>query len=194
MAQPRTFQFYGVAYGNIPVNLTASINGTTVFSGAVPTTTDPFPVPPANWPLSNAQGVLFSIDNSSDLNTDFSGSLPLTITVTGGEAVILQNILCNYYLGNTKADPNAGTAGNFSYSYTGTPVNSENSTDSRSSVVINGVAQPAPNHAPNNGNWAWELPTGQTMTHNWNISVGVVANVAGNTSTYSGAYSSFLKA
>ena len=62
---------------------------------------------------------------------------------------------------------------------TPTPVNSENTGDARSSVTINGVAQPPYNHTPpNNGTWPWEFPPGDVVTYNWNISTGMVANVA----------------
>ena len=146
MTQPRTFQFYGVAYGNSPVTITASINSTQIFSGTVPTVDLPFP--PNEPPAANAQGVLFTIDNSAALNTDFAGSLPMTLNITGGNGIVVQNINCDYYQGNTTTDPSAGTVGNFGASYFGNPTNSENSKDSRSSVVINGVAQPAPSRSP----------------------------------------------
>lgn len=197
MAQPRTFQFYGVAYGNSPVTITASINSTQVFSGQVPTVSGPFP--PNTYPAANAQSVLFTIDNSANLNTDFAGSLPMTLAVSGGDGVIVQNIYCNYYQNPTI--PPGASATDFGSSYYGTPTNSEGTSDSRSSVVINGVAQPAPTRqSGETGNWPWEVPTGQPMGYNWNISLGEVANVAntsqglpGNISTYSGDYTAFLK-
>ena len=192
MAQPRTFQFYGVAYGNSPVTITAKINSTEVFSGPVTTVDQPFP--PDTYPAANAQGVLFTIDNSAALNTDFAGSLPMTLDITGGDGVIVQNIWCNYYAGNVQINPGAGTADNFAVSYGGTPANSDGTQDSRSSVVINGVAQTPPTrNSGEEGNWPWEVSSGQTIGYNWNISTGTVANVSGNITTYTGDYSAFLK-
>ena len=192
MAQSRTFQFYGVAYGNTPVTITAKINSTEVFSGAVATVAETFP--PDTYPAVGAQGVLFTIDNSAVLNTDFAGSLPMTLDITGGDGVVVQNILCNYYAGNVQINPGSGTADNFGVSYYGTPANSEGTQDSRSSVIINGVAQTPPTRPTGEGGtWPWEVPSGQTLGHNWNISLGQVANVAGNISTYTGDYVAFLR-
>ena len=191
MAQPRTFQFYGVAYGNSPVTITAKINSTEVFSGPVTTVAQAFP--PDTYPAANAQGVLFTIDNSAELNTDFAGSLPMTLDITGGDGVVVQNILCNYFTANVQVRPGAGTPDNFGVSYHGTPANSEGTQDSRSSIVINGVAQTPPSRPTGeDGTWPWEVSSGQTIGYNWNISTGMVANVAGNTTTYTGDYSAFL--
>ena len=186
MAQPRTFQFYGLAYGNSPVTITASINSTRIFSGPVTTLDQPLP---DGCPDQSTQTVLFTIDNSAALNTDFSGSLPMTLVVSGGNGVWVEGIDCNYFFGNSI--PGAGTVDGYGSCYQGIPVNSENSQDPRSSVVINGVAR-TPQRPPN-GTWGWPIPTGQTMTHNFNIGLGSVANVAGNTSTYTGDYAAFLR-
>jgi hypothetical protein len=187
MSQPRTFQFYGLAYGNSPVSITASINSTQIFSGTVNTLDQPFPNSSPSDP-----GILFTIDNSVALNTDFAGSLPMTLVVSGGDGIWVQEIGVNYYLGNALP---AGTADGFAnWCYTGNPASSEpGSSDSRSSVVINGVAQ-TPSRTPGNtGNFPWQIPAGQTMTHNFNIGVGAVANIAGNTQSYTGDYAAFLK-
>jgi hypothetical protein len=89
----RTLQFYGLAYGNSNVSLTATINGTTVFSGEVPTINSPMPVPPIDF--SN-EVILFSIENSSLFPTNYSGAYPMSIAVSGGYAAVLNNINCNY--------------------------------------------------------------------------------------------------
>jgi hypothetical protein len=191
MAQPRTFQFYGVAYGNSPVTITASINSTQIFSGTVHTIDQPFP---DSCPNESDQVVLFTINDSAALNTDFAGSLPMTLVVSGGTGAWVEQITCNYhasfpgYIGNRIS---AGNADGYAQCYYGNPTNSEGSLDPRSNVVINGVAQ-TPQRPPN-GTWGWGIPTGETMTHNFNIGVGSVANVVGNTSAYTGDYADFLK-
>jgi len=188
MAQPRTFQFYGLAYGNSPVTITAKINSTQIFSGTVPTVDQPLPATP---PAESDQVVLFTIDNSAALNTDFAGSLPMTLVVSGGDGIWVEQIDANYYPGDTQSDPNAGTVNGYSQCYQGSPTNSDNSQDPRSSVVIGGVSK-SPQRPPD-GTWAWPITSGQTMTHNFNIGLGMVANALGNISSYAGDYTAFLK-
>ena len=89
----RTLQFYGLAYGDSNVSLTATINGTTVFSGEVPTINSPVPVPPVDF--SN-EIILFSIENSTLFPTNYSGAYPMSITVSGGYAAAFNDINCNY--------------------------------------------------------------------------------------------------
>ena len=127
--------------------------------------------------------MLFSLSDSALLNTDFAGSLPSTVTVTGGYGAMVGWIDCNYYQGNTQTDPAAGTVGNFGKSYHGTPTNSEGTPDPRSSVYIDGVQQ-VPPLEPSTGRWIWLVPTGSTMTYNWNIGVGQVGNAVGDSATY----------
>ena len=55
----RTLQFYGYAYGDSNVSLTATINGDTVFSGEVATINAPIPL--LSIDLTSAT-VLFSIE------------------------------------------------------------------------------------------------------------------------------------
>lgn len=91
MAENRTLQFLGLAYGNAPVLLNAHINGTVVFSGEVPTVnsypTDPLGIG-SNQSLFSADTTLFP--------TDFSGAYPVTISVANGYATLISGINCNY--------------------------------------------------------------------------------------------------
>ena len=89
----RTLQFYGLAYGDSNVSLTATINGVTVFSGEVSTINSPMLQPPIDL---TSTAVLFSIDNSTLFPTNWCGSYPMSITVTEGHGVIFGNICCNY--------------------------------------------------------------------------------------------------
>jgi hypothetical protein len=93
MSELRTLQFEGYAYGNTPVILNAHINGNVVFSGEVATIDAPVPSPSDGLPGSQ---VLFSVENSSLVPTDFSGALPMTISVANGYGVLVGNIMCNY--------------------------------------------------------------------------------------------------
>ena len=87
----RTLQFYGAAYGDSNVSLTATINNNVVFSGEVPTINSPMPLSPIDL-----TSVLFSIDNSVLFPTNWQGSLPMSITVTGGNGVVFTDIKSNY--------------------------------------------------------------------------------------------------
>ena len=180
----RTFQFIGNGYGDTPVSLTVTVGGTQIFSGEIPTTNEPLPPAPV-WDPS-AQVVLFELPDSAALNTNFSGSLNTTITVSGGYGVQFAEIMSNYYLGNVQIYPGAGTVDNFSQCYMGKPINSESSLDPRTSVVIGGVAVSATR--PPDGCYNWIVPAGETMTYNWNISLGQVSNVVGNVNSYTGPY------
>jgi hypothetical protein len=89
----RTLQFCGYAYGTEPVQLTATINGQQVFSGAVATQNEPMPLPDIN--INNAPP-LFSVEDSPLFPTEFSGSYPMTITISAGDGIVVQNINSNY--------------------------------------------------------------------------------------------------
>ena len=232
----RTLQFYGLAYGDSNVSLTATINGTTVFSGEVPTINSPVPAPPVDF--SN-EIILFSIENSTLFPTNYSGAYPMSIAVSGGYAAAFNGINCNYMLtGNVTAttvmenssiDGNVLTVGTVSSGtvaigqlltgtdvlagtriksgsdttwivnhdqsvpsttitgiqyntipgnatayfecYDGTPTNSENTPDPRSSVTIDGVSQ-VPPLVTSKGVWTWLVPTGSTIAYNLNVSLG----------------------
>jgi hypothetical protein len=172
MAENRTLQFLGYAYGNAPVLLNAHINGTIVFSGEVPTIDAPIPSTPG---LPGNQ-TLFSVENSPLFSTDFSGAYPMTISVANGYGVLVGEINCNYMrfidtVGNV-AYPGNATA--FLDCFTGIPTNSEGTQDPRSSVTIDGVTQVPPTPV-SKGTWVWEINTGSTLGCNLNVSLGNVA-------------------
>ena len=183
MAANRTFQFRGIGYGDSNVTVTARVNSTQIFSGTITTLPGNLPVPDYPTPQAAYDTVAFSLNDSALLNTDFAGSLPMTIEISGGNAVIFTEILSNYYPGNTATDPGAGTVDHFAQCYNGTPVNSESTPDPRSSVYINGKQQ-VPPLPPSQSTWCWAIPSPATMTYNWNIGVGQVGNVPGNSSNY----------
>lgn len=185
MAENRTFQFIGQGYGSTDATIVAKVNDTVVYSG--PVTTVDQPISPLPMPDPAAEIILFEIANSSTLNTDFAGSLPMTVEVTGGTGVLFGLIQSNYYTGNIDTDPDCGQVDQFSYSYTGSPTNSEGTADPRSSVTIDGVAQ-VPPLATSLGCWTWVIPTGSTLGYNWNISIGQVGNTVGDVTGYSGPY------
>jgi hypothetical protein len=168
----RTLQFCGYAYGNVPVQLNAHVDGQLVFSGAVDTLNEPLPLPSIN--LANAPP-LFSVTNSL-FSTDFSGNYPMTVSVATGTGVMLSDIKSNYML-TFDSVANVvipGNATSFSMCFNGSPTNSEGTPDPRSSVTIDAVAQ-VPPLEPSLGCWTWVVNQGSTLGHNLNISLGNVA-------------------
>jgi hypothetical protein len=239
----RTIQFRGYAYGNVPVQLNAHINGTLVFSGAVDTLDQPLPTPDVD--MYNAP-TLFSVVDSPLFPTEYSGVYPMTISVATGAGIAIRATTCNYMLGTPVVEsqsvmenssisgttltvgsvqsgivevyqqltgtgvapgtwivsgsgdtwtvsidqtvpattitgihqpPVTGNATGFLNSFTGTPTNSENTLDSRSSVSIDDVAQIPPNPPRDTliSNWTWVVPQGSTISYNLNTSLGNVA-------------------
>jgi hypothetical protein len=171
----RTIQFFGYAYGDVPVQLSAQINGQTVFSGAVETVNQTIPSGQIDM---SAAPVLFSVENSPLFPVEFSGSYPMTVTVETGYGVALNQTFANYMLG---FDPvaNVSIAGNatgFLDCFVGT--NSEGNNDSRSGVTIDGVVAPriyTPDPALGKGEWTWVVNQGSVISYNFNVSVGNVA-------------------
>ena len=88
----RTIQFCGYAYGNVPVQLNAHINGQTVFSGTVDTLNELMPLNPD----MSAAPPLFSVESSELFPTTFSGSYPMTVSVATGYGVQLCQTNSNY--------------------------------------------------------------------------------------------------
>jgi len=89
----RTLNFYGFAYGNVPVQLNAHINGQVVFSGEVATIDESLPLP--STIVANTS-VLFSVTDSALFPTEFSGSYPMTISVATGNGIAIADITSNY--------------------------------------------------------------------------------------------------
>jgi hypothetical protein len=185
VAENRTFIFKGLAYGSTPVSLQAVIGNTTVFSGAVATTDAPLPVTP---PDPSAQAALFSF-TTSELNTDFAGSVPMQVAVTGGNGCVMGEVNGNWYVGNVMvpSEGTYGTASSFTLNYGGQPTNSESTVDTRSSVYIDGDQQ-VPPCLVSTGCWNWIVPTGSFLSYNFNVNIGMVGNVIGNTSNYTGSF------
>lgn len=83
----RTVNFEGYGYGSTTVNAVVTFNGTTVFSGTVPTlnqsevSIDP-----------DQQAVLFNFE----IPVDISGTFPVTVTFTGGDSAFVMQVESNY--------------------------------------------------------------------------------------------------
>jgi hypothetical protein len=181
MATNRTINFYGYAYGDVPVQLNAHINGELVFSGAVSTLNES--MPDANGLDISAAPILFAVAESALFPVEFAGTYPLTLSVATGNGVLQCNTFSNYMpQGTMEVTPTGekwiaspGTADVFSDAYNGKPVNSTASTDSRSSVFIDGVAMVEDRVTGGQGQWTISIPAGSTMSCDFTVALGNVA-------------------
>jgi hypothetical protein len=177
----RTLQFLGAAYGTDSVTITATIDNVIVFDGVVTTLDATMPEPDH---VTKPMPVLFAVENSSQFPIDFAGSKPMSIAVSGGNCIILDEVLSNYTDGFVTIEriingnvsnftrTTAGNATNFVSCYRGTPPNSEGTPDCRSSVVINDKVQ-VPEIVPKaKACWTWVVNTGNTITYNLNVGIG----------------------
>jgi len=173
----RTLQFLGAAYGNSAVTVTATIDNVVVYNTTVTTTDAEIPLPEDIGNLTFPS--LFSVENSNQFPTEFAGARTMSLTVTGGEGIILTGVLSNYMeqisnVGNIYITA-PGNATVFSSCYVNkTPTNSEGTPDCRSSVILNGNVQ-VPPLSPSTGTWTWEVNNGSTLVCNLNVSLGNVA-------------------
>jgi hypothetical protein len=168
----------GTAFGtNVTLNI--ELNGNTIYNGIVPSVDAPIvQVPVAD---DYQYTVLAETAALADIHTDFAGSLPMKITVTGGHGVLLGDIKSNYQKDHEEmcrrnfGDDcgNVGTPSHheFENAYVGYPTNSDGTPDVRSNVAIDGVTQPF----LSKGICHWIVPAGSNITCNFNISPGQVA-------------------
>lgn len=148
----RTLQFYGQGYGATAPTVTASINGTVVFDGPIAGSVDQ--TPPESFSRAD-NDLLFTADIE---RTPGSQTFPMTVTVTGGTAVIFNWIWANW---SVVEQANV-------YTSTGEAIfsGSDGSNDPRSNVTIDGSPRTTPNPRPpgQEGTWAWTVYSGSTMT------------------------------
>jgi hypothetical protein len=94
MAYNRSFKFYGIGVGTIPAEIIATFNGIELYSGPIATVTENVFSTSSLWDINQ---VLFTLDDSSEFNTEFSGIVPLSITVTNNVLVAFDNVTANYF-------------------------------------------------------------------------------------------------
>lgn len=151
-APTRTLQFFGQGYGDTPVTLVASINGTELFNGTVSTVSG---TPPLGLDLAS-QVLLFSVPFVG--GAEGRGAFPMTVAVSGGNSVMLGIVKGNYEPNNTATNSGPDVFGGV---FNG---------DARSDVAIDGVVQPVPTREEGKkGSYAWTVPTGSTLSYNLNL-------------------------
>lgn len=171
----RNIKFFGNAYGSDPVTLNVQINNTQVFMNTV--TTLPGDIPWDSLDTLECSQVLFEVNDTTLFPITFSGSYPHSISVTGGNGIVISDVECNYI--SSLSQPGnvvvPGTVNDYHTAYQGIPINSDNSQDVRSSVAIDGVLQePIVGHSL--GLWTWAVKSGSNLTCNLNIALGNIAD------------------
>ena len=153
----RTFKQLGQSYGSTPAIITATINGTVVFSGEITTIDTPLPILPN---LSVTGTELFTWTNT----VDFSGTQSFSISVDNSP-LLLTDTSADYCVAN-----NVSQFQSF-YSYT------QGDTyiyDPFSNTAIDGVAVQRNTSIPElTGQWYWLVPAGSTFTATLNVNAGV---------------------
>lgn len=87
----KTVQIRGYGFGPSDATTTVTLDGNTIFTGAVPTTNQPVPSLPDTGLLGESV-VLFSFE----VPVDFQGTKPMTCQVTNG-TIVFADIFSNYY-------------------------------------------------------------------------------------------------
>lgn len=155
----RTFQQFGQAYGSTPATITATINGTVIYSGEIPTLDTPLPPFPS---FPSFTGVnIFTWTNT----VDFSGAQSFSISVENSQ-LLLGKTLADHVIANNLAQ----FSGRFySYDIDGVTVR-----DPFTNVTIGGVAQQrGPDNSELPGQWQWLIPAGTTFTATLNVNAGI---------------------
>lgn len=173
MANTRTLRFLGLGYGSTPATITAAVNGNVVYNGQVPSVNQAGPAGPLD--LAD-QEILFEY---TGLPLDFSGNLPVTIQVTGGEMIVIGETLANFARIINKLNNTEDTSGAEGFVRTyrlpdGVVASETAPYDERSNVTIDGepVSAPVPRSAGKTGTWFYKVAVGSTITFDTKIDAG----------------------
>lgn len=155
----RNFIQCGQAYGSTAASITATIDGTVVYSGPISTLDASVPSQPE--PEANvAPPTIFTWTN----NVDFSGTQSYSIAVTGSP-LLLAFTGADHCVANNVAQFNTI----YTYDDDGVTV-----ADPLTNVAIDGVAmQRGPDNSTLSGQWRWLIPAGCTLTATLNVNAGV---------------------
>ena len=155
----RNFKQCGQAYGSTPASITATIDGTVVYSGSISTLDAPVPSRPV--PVENVSPpTLFTWTST----VDFAGTQSYSIAVTGSP-LLLAFTGADHGVANNVAQ----FTSTYVYEIDGVTV-----ADPLTNVAIDGVAQQrGPNNNPLSGQWEWLIPVGSTFTATLNVNAGV---------------------
>ena len=154
----RNFKQRGQAYGSTPASITATIDGTVVYSGPINTLDIPVPTRPdvATDPVPT----IFTWTNT----VAFAGTQSYSIAVTGS-SLLLSTTMADHFTANNVAQFN---------SICDREIDGILVSDPFTNVAIDGVAmQRGPNNSELPGQWQWLIPAGSTFTATLNVNAGV---------------------
>jgi hypothetical protein len=183
----RTLQFLGLAYGNSAVTITATIDNVVVYNNTVATLNEPLVDDGTYWTTTNQ---LFTVENSDQFPIEFAGPRTMSVSVTGGEGIILAHVLSNYMEPRVPIPINSimynasisGTALTFD-SVTGNVTAGMNLYGSNIAGYANRVAANT-TIVSGSGN-SWIVNNSQTVA---NITIAGVAYEPGNSTTFVNCY------
>lgn len=166
----RTVQILGVAFGETPATVIATLDGNTIFNGTVTTRNEP--IPTSNWTqLMNEWTPLFTFE----IPMDFEGTIPMTCE-TSGSPVVFGTIAANYsnvwVYGNVEANiPGyAESSGPDGYAVI-------HSHDPRINTTLNGQPFTPERGASATGTWWWIIAESNVLGYDLHItSAGNIGN------------------
>jgi hypothetical protein len=153
----RSFRQLGMGYGSSPVSIRASIDGSQVFSGTVPTVDQP--IPGDTRPVPPPQESCFSWTEQDQ----WTGTRSFEVVNTGSG---IFQLTLTQAIGNL-ADENSW-AGVFSQTVT-TPSGDITYLDPFTEVSIDGVPRTKPADTSAYGQWHWNLGPGSSFTAVLNV-------------------------
>ena len=165
----RTVQFRGFSVGTTPTIVTATYNGSQIFSGEIPTLTSP--ISPADPSDIDTVPTMFTME----LPMDASGTVPMSIISQGNPVTVCQ-IWANYcnlanVVGNTVTYTSSGADGYLGiFNGSADPTN----LDARINVTIGGAPQTVPSEQRGNlfGTWWWSASSNVEITYDLCITAG----------------------
>jgi hypothetical protein len=151
----RNFKQYGQAFGATTASITATIDGTVVFSGPVSTLNTPVPSLPGDIETSE----IFTWTNT----VAFAGTQSYSVAVTGSP-LLLGSTAADYCVANNISHFDAF----YTYEIGGVTV-----ADPFTNVAIDGVSRTrGPDNSTLAGQWQWLIPAGSTFTATLNVNAG----------------------
>ena len=154
----RNFIQCGQAYGSTTASITATIDGTVVFSGPVSTVNTPVPTRPDV--STDTVPTIFTWTNT----VAFAGTQSYSIAATGSP-LLLDFTGADHCVANNVAE----FLSFYTYAIGGVTV-----PDPFTNVAIDGVAmQRGPDNSTLSGQWQWLIPAGSTLTATLNVNAGV---------------------
>jgi hypothetical protein len=152
----RTFRQLGQGYGSTTCQISATVGGVVVHTGAVTTVDQPLPALPDTSLVIN--NILYTFTRDAH----FAGTIPMSITVSGSPLLLAQT-QANFFL------PVANQSDVWSSPHVVDLGENEVNSDPLTDVTIDGVVQPHQFEVDYKGQWVWIIPAGSTFSATINV-------------------------